>query len=53
MKIAAVDAPSNTLRCLPGQEGTNNQGLSVYSASTTSVIRILKHPESSVYMILI
>ena len=47
MKIAAVDAPSNTLRCLPGQEGTNNQGLSVYPASTTSVIRILKHPESS------
>ena len=47
MKIAAIDAPSKTLRCLPGQEGTNTQGLSVYPASTTSVIRILKHPESS------
>ena len=47
MKIAAIDAPSKTLRCLPGQEGTLNGGLSVYPASTTSVVRILKHPESS------
>jgi hypothetical protein len=47
MKIAAVDAPSNTLRCLPAQEGTSARALGDYPASTTSVIRILKHPESS------
>ena len=47
MKILAVDTTSNTIRCEPGQEGTAERFLSNYPAATTTVLRILKHPESS------
>ena len=47
MKIVAVDAATNTVRCQQGQEGTTARGLSDYLATTTTVVRILKHPESS------
>ena len=44
MKVLVVDSTSNVLRCLPAQEGTTANGLSTYPATTTSVVRILKHP---------
>ena len=44
MEVGAVDITSNILRCIPGQEGTTANALSTYPATTTSVIRILKHP---------
>ena len=47
MKIAAVDVPGKVIRALPAQEGTTAQALTDYPATTTTVVRILKHPESS------
>jgi hypothetical protein len=47
MKIVGVDLPTKTIRCLQGQEGTTARGLTDYPATTTTVVRILKHPESS------
>ena len=47
MKIAAIDPTSKTIRALPGQEGTTANALSTYPATTSSVIRILKHHMSS------
>ena len=47
MKIASIDAVNNILRCLPGQEGTTARALTDYPAITTTVIRLLKHPETS------
>ena len=44
MKVLVVDTTANILRCLPAQEGTTANGLSTYPATTTSVVRILKHP---------
>ena len=44
MEVVVVDTTSNILRCLPGQEGTTANALTTYPATTTSVVRILKHP---------
>ena len=50
MEVQSVDSGTNTLRCLPGQEGTTANALNTYLATSTSVIRILKHPETAQLM---
>ena len=47
MQVLAVSPATNTIRCSQGQEGTTARGISDYLATTTTVVRILKHPESS------
>ena len=48
MLIQSIDEVNKVLRCLPGQEGTTALALSNYTAGgNTTLMRILKHPESS------
>jgi len=50
MEVQSVDSGTNTLRCLPGQEGTTANSLNTYLATSTSVVRILKHPDTAQLM---
>ena len=47
MKIVEVDEVGKVLRCLPGQESTTALALATYQATTTTVVKILKHPETA------
>ena len=47
MKVIAVEDANKKIRATPAQEGTTARPLTDYPAVTSSVMRILKHPESS------
>ena len=47
MKVVAVEDTTKKIRAKPAQEGTTARPLTDYPAVTSSVMRILKHPETS------